>query len=491
MKDGFTYMGSNKLRHPRLVVFIMISLSLVGFILSKAGIVAAGAFFALPILFFFLVWIFYDPRNGIIAYIFATFLINGIGRYITGVPWGLSADGLLTLTFISLIFKNFYRGVDWKPARHPLTWIIVGWFIYTFLELFNPEVVSHKAWFYAMRGVALYPVLTIPLVFLLFNKYKDLKLFLKVWAVFTILAGLKAIQQKYIGLDPFEQIWMNQGAHVTHILWGNVRAFGLYSDAGTFGAAMGQAIVVFGAAGLDVGKRKTKILYFTAAILGFTGLLLSGTRGALAVPGTGVLLYLLLKKNIKLLSLGLLALIAAFMFLKFTYIGQSNYTIKRMRTALDPNNASLQVRMENQRKLADYLDTRPFGGGVGSAGNWGLRFSPHTFLAQTPTDSWYVRIWAEMGIIGLILHLGMLFYILITASRIVYLKIHNRELQGIMAGFTAGYFGIMVASYGNEILGQHPIGPTIYIGSVFVLIAPKIQKELEESQKNNTKKKNN
>lgn len=475
------HIASNKLQSPVLVIILMLFLALAGFALTKAGLMAAGAFIALPVVFFFLVWIFYDPRNGVIAYIFATFLISGIGRYITNIPIGLSADGLLTLTLLSLIFKNFHKGVDWRPANHPLTWIIIGWFTYTLLQIFNPEARSMAAWFYAMRGVALYPLLTIPLVFLLFNKHKDLKLFLKIWAVITILGGLKAIQQKYIGLDPFEQRWLDAGGHVTHLLFGKLRAFSFYSDAGTFGAAMGQAMMVFAAAGLDAPKRNNKILYFAAAAAGFIGLMLSGTRGAMAVPGAGILIYLFLKKNMRLFALGIIGVIMVFSFLKFTTIGNGVYEINRMRTALDPQDASLQVRIRNQQKLKAYLKTRPFGGGVGSAGNWGLRFSPNTFLAQTPTDSWYVRIWAEMGIVGLLFHIGMLSYILIAGSRIIYVKVNNKELNGIMAGFLGGYFGIMVASYGNEVFGQHPIGPTIYIGTVFVFLAPKIQKEMEKS----------
>ena len=152
-----------------------------------------------------------------------------------------------------------------------------------------------------------------------------------------------------------------------------------------------------------------------------------------------------------------------------------------MRTALDPNNKSLQVRLENQKKLASYLKSRPFGGGVGASGNWGLRFSPNTYLAQIPTDSWYVKIWADTGIIGLSLHIIMLLFFLVAGSRIVFIHVKNRELHGIMAGFIGGYFGIMVASYGNQIFGQIPINQTIFIGLAFVFSAEKLQKQFQHS----------
>ncbi|MGM0647328.1 MAG: O-antigen ligase family protein [Bacteroidota bacterium] len=472
--------GNQKLHQPWVVLLLVLTLAAMGYVISVIGLTAAAGFIALPIIIFFLLVLFHHPKTGVIAYLVAAFCISYTAKIITGIPLGLSMDILLLLTLLAIIFRKFYEGVDWRPADSPITWVLLGWFILTLLYLFNPEARSMVAWFYAMRAVALYPLLTAVIVLLVFNKHKHLNTFLKIWAIFTILSALKSIQQKYIGVDPFEQQWLSEGAATTHVLFGKLRAFGLYNDAGVFGAAMGHALVVFGAAGLDAPTRSKKILFFTAAFLGLIGLVLSGTRGALAVPAMGVLVYLLLKKNIKLFVTGILALILAFSFLKFTTIGNSVYEINRMRTALNPEDESLQVRLENQKKLAKYLDDKPFGGGIGSAGSWGKRFSPGTLLAETPTDSWYVRIWAEMGIVGLILHLTMLFYILIAGSRIVYNKIHNKELNGIFAGIMGGYFGIMVASYGNQILGQLPIGQTLFIGIAFVFISPKIQKEIQE-----------
>jgi len=49
---------------------------------------------------------------------------------------------------------------------------------------------------------------------------------------------------------------------------------------------------------------------------------------------------------------------------------------------------------------------------LGATGNWGQRFTPHSFLANTATDSWYVMIWADTGIVGLIYYLFMIFFIL-------------------------------------------------------------------------------
>jgi hypothetical protein len=39
----------------------------------------------------------------------------------------------------------------------------------------------------------------------------------------------------------------------------------------------------------------------------------------------------------------------SFVFFKYTTIAQGNAQVRRMRTAFDPNDASLQVRLDNQK----------------------------------------------------------------------------------------------------------------------------------------------
>ena len=61
--------------------------------------------------------------------------------------------------------------------------------------------------------------------------------------------------------------------------------------------------------------------------------------------------------------------ICIYVFFAFTYVGESNYMIRRMRTAFRPNkDASYLVRKQNQKKLAEYLRNRPFGEGLGLGG---------------------------------------------------------------------------------------------------------------------------
>ncbi len=472
--------GYEKLYNPAVLSSFLVSLVFAGYIIAKTGIAVAAVIAVLPFVYVFLFTIFTKPIYGIWVTLFLSFFAIGILRYVGNLPLGLSVDAVLLLTLIAVFLKGFSEDVPWHKLKNSLFYISLFWFIYNFFELFNPEAKSRIAWFYAMRGVALYFLLMVVVAYLLLNEIKHLNTFLFLLGIFSLLASLKGIMQQHIGVDPWEQRWLDAGAATTHVLFGKLRVFSFLSDAGQFGAQQGHAAVMGLAVGLNATKKKDKIFFTLVGIFALYGLAISGTRGAISVPLGGAIVYFFLKKNFRVLLAGFFVLIGVFIFFKYTTIGNSNYTIHRMRSAFDPNDPSLQVRLENQRKLKAYMKTRPFGGGIGSSGNWGLRFTPDTFLAQTPTDSWYVKIWVEQGIIGLVIHLLYLFYILGYGIYQIWFKVTDPELNARLGALAGGMFGIMIASYGNAVFGQIPTGPIIYISMVFLYKAEELNKQMLE-----------
>ena len=179
---------------------------------------------------------------------------------------------------------------------------------------------------------------------------------------------------------------------------------------------------------------------------------------------------------------GFVLLIVVFVFFKYTTIGQGNAQIRRMRSAFDPKDSSFQVRLENQRTLSVYLASRPFGGGIGHAGVKAKKYLPNAFLSQIATDSWYVMIWAEQGIVGLLLHLFILFYIVIKSSYRIMYKIRDPILKIKMSALVAGMTGVMVASYGNAVLGTVPTAVLIYISMALMLSTEKFDIHLKEDE---------
>lgn len=472
--------GAAKLQHPLVIAVIIVVTVIVGAFVAKGGLKVAIALLLLAPTIYFLNRVFANPAVGIYAVLVAAFTAIGLTRYIRGVPLGLSIDGLLVITLVAVFFKYLSGAADLNLLKRDLVYLMLIWFGYSVLEFFNPQALSRTAWFYAMRGVSLYPLLLIPIAILFFSKLKNLYGFLVFWGIFSILASLKGLQQKYIGLDAGEQYWLNTVGAITHIINGKLRIFSFFSDAGQFGAAQGAAGIVFAGIAATIKKPGKKLFFWIVSGLSLWGMMLSGTRGAMIVPVLGGIVFVILSKRPRIIIMGGLAIALIYVFFKYTYIGNSSYTIARMRTAFHPEtDASYQVRLQNRQILSAYLANKPFGGGIGSAGNWGQRFSPQGFLANVATDSWYVQIWAEQGRVGLILHLFILMFIMFKSFYLIMAKVKSKELGNVLGALLGGYVGIMGAAYGNGVLGQMPTGILLYLSWVFLFNAQALQREVD------------
>ena len=237
--------GAARLQHPLVITIIFIVTIVLGFIISRVGFKIAIALVLLVPMLFYLNRLFIHPVIGIYSTLFMAFTAIGLTRYIQGVPLGLSIDGLLIITIIAVFFRNFFDKINFSMLNRDIVYLLVIWFAYTVLEFFNPQALSRTAWFYAMRGLSLYPLLVVPLALLIFTRLRHLYGFLIFWAAFSLLATLKGLQQKYIGLDFAEQHWLNTIGYITHMINGKLRIFSFFSDAGQFGAAQGAAGIVF------------------------------------------------------------------------------------------------------------------------------------------------------------------------------------------------------------------------------------------------------
>jgi hypothetical protein len=471
--------GANKLTTPAYIVLTICIGIFAALLISRMGVIGGLVLILLPFISVYLNYLFLNPIIGLYTAISLGFIILGLGRYIAGFPIGTLMDCILFLTYIALFFNKFKYRIDWSPAKKDITFLAALWFGYSLFEFINPEAKSTDAWI-SGRGIAFYMFLIVPLTLIFFDSKKKLDMFFYVWGIWSILASLKGIQQHFLGVDRWEQAWLDEGNAKTHILFGKLRSFSFMSDAGQFGCNQAYSALVASIL-ISVEKiRIKKIFYLVVAILGFYGMVISGARGAMVVPFVGIVIFSVLRKNFTVLISCAVILMVVFVFFKFTSIGQGNDQIRRMRTAFDSNDASLQVRLENQRRLKAYLASRPFGGGIGLGGVKAQKYRPNAFLSQVATDSWFVLIWVEQGIVGLLLHLFILFYVLIKGSFHVMFRIRDPILRIKMAALVAGFFGIMAASYGNAILGTPPTGILIYISMALLMNTEVLDKPDEE-----------
>ncbi|ANH80445.1 hypothetical protein A8C56_05075 [Niabella ginsenosidivorans] len=429
-------------------------------------------FFFLPVLILlgivFLVLLFREPLIGLFTSLAYSFLFVILDREVGGMSYGTLNEALLISTWLSVWYNS--GRYDFKVLNNNLVWLSLIWFIISVMELGNPNGGSFQGWMQEIRTSALYPLLIAPLGCLLINTRKKLNYFLILLLLLSFIASLNGIKQIKIGLSPGEQRFLDEGASSTHLLFGKLRVFSFFSDAGQFGASQAQ-FVVLGIV-LAIGLRGTlkKTLLFILGAISFYGLLISGTRGALFALMAGIFCALLLSKNYKVLIIGGIIAIGFIGMLKYTYIGNSNYNIYRLRTALDPEDASLNVRLNNQAKLADYMASRPFGGGLGVIGTWGVKYNADKFLSTIPPDSYWVKVWAMYGIIGFIIFFSFWMYLIGKCCGMIW-NVKDQNLRLKLIALISGVVGIFLCSYGNEVMNTMPSLNVIQLsmGTVYIM----------------------
>ncbi len=475
--------GSAAVRERKGLVLLLLMGLMAAAVISRLELGQALVVACLPLLFLVVAVIVRHPGFGLMLALGFSFVAAGASRYVP-LPWGLAVDFILALCVLGLFFQKF-RSPDWGRLKNDAILLAVIWFGYLLVELLNPGAPGLVAWAYAVRGIGLYNLFVFAIAFLYLRHPRHLEIFMRLVLWFSILGALWGFRQQFAGLDAAEHFWIwDEGHHAEHILHGVLRVFSFYSDAGQFGASQAMIALMCGVLILGPFPLRKKCFYGLVAVLALFGFLFSGTRGALAVPAAGVLVYLILSKNFKILIAGLLAIGLAFYMLKFTYVLHSFQPVARLRTALSLDNPSLQARLRNQAAFGNYLKARPLGGGVGSAGYWGERFRPGSFLAETPTDSYYVKIWAETGIVGICLHLLMLGYFLGKGSFIVW-NIRDPELRYRSMALLAAYGGVLLASYGNQVYSQFPTGIIMPVALSMIFMAPHYDEQLAKEHLKN------
>ena len=472
--------GSALLHHPALqAAGLGLALALAA-VIAKLGLAAALTMAGLPVLALLGIQTFRDPKIALWSALVFSFVFSGLSLYVRA-PWGLGLDALLVIGWLGMFFQLFRMG-NWRPLRNDAMLLAAIWFGYILLQLANPEMRSLEAWFYAMRGVGFYQLLAFGLAFIYLRHPRHLDNFLTIAVGISILGALWGLRQRILGPNAAENYWLWVENHQDeHVLSGVLRVFSFYSDAGQFGSSQAMFSLVSAIAALAPMSWKRRSFLLLGAALTLIGFFISGTRGALAVPGAGILLYMVVSRNFKTLLAGIFLMGLSFYMLKYTYVLHGVEPVRRMRTALDFSDPSLNARLQNQIQFGNYLQNRPFGGGVGSAGFWGNRFSPGTFLGSTPTDSYYVKIWAETGVVGLCLHLFILGYFLGKGGAIIY-QLKDQALRIKTIALYSGFGGVLLASYGNQVFSQMPTGMVMNLALPLIFMAPLFDKILERER---------
>ncbi|OOQ60764.1 O-antigen ligase family protein [Mucilaginibacter pedocola] len=449
-----------------LIVMLLPVAVIIPVLVAKLGVMGIAAVFVIalgiPILFGIIAY----PKFGIAAFMVTAFMLNYVSEPLPpDAPTGILLDVITYLLIFGFFVKKKFDG-NWDYFKNPITYLIITWLGYNFLEAVNPASPSILAWVYTVRTVGF--IMLMYFVFLYqINDIKYIRFLFKLWLGLCLFAAASGFQQENFGLMEFERKWYYSDPLRLSFLYinGHLRKVAIFPDPVTFSYNMVVAVamcICFLMLKISTGKKIFLICIIPFYIL---TMLYSGTRGAYVLLPAALALLAILKFNKQIL---MAVLAAGFMLVIVVFMPTSNPTIKRFQSAFNPSaDASFNVRAENQRRIKPYILSHPIGGGLGSVGIWGRRFAPNSMLAKFPPDSGFVRVAVEMGWIGLLLFCTLLFVILYTGIN-HYFLIKNPELKVYCLAMVLTIFIYNIGNYPQQALVQYPSNILFYMASALL-----------------------
>ncbi|TWR31041.1 O-antigen ligase family protein [Mucilaginibacter pallidiroseus] len=457
---------------------------IISFAIAKFGVIAAGGLLVLivgvPLLYFIVGY----PKVGIAALIIASFFLNYASEFLPEeTPLGIVMDALTYLLIFGFLVKQKYER-NWDYFKDPISYLILAWLFYNFIEAINPASPSILAWVYTVRTVAFIMLMYFIFVYSI-RDIKYIRFIFKLWLFLCLLAAISGIQQELIGLFPFEKTWYYADPSRMKFFFvaGHLRKVSIFPDPVTFSYNMVVAVVLclcFIPLKIALWKKIAMVVLIPMCIL---GMLYSGTRGAYVLLPAAMAMVAVLNFNKKLM---LFVIIAGSMLAVVIVMPTSNPLIKRFQSAFKPSDdASFNVRAENQKRIKPYILSHPIGGGLGSVGVWGRKFAPNSFLANFPPDSGYVRVAVEMGYVGLLLFSVLMFIILLRGINNYYL-IKNPELKRYCLAMILVIFVYNIGNYPQQALVQYPSNILFYLAAALLNVTLRLdqqeQREIEQKK---------
>lgn len=425
------------------------------------------------------------PRIFLVLLYIINYYIYAIQRYyVHGLKVGVAMLALIIFGFVLTILYNWTNKLSFKNLNNIMIYGYLALLAEYFVHLFRYSGVL-KAWIIWTLVIVFLPLASAFFIHVFFAKEKYLRYMLIIWGILSVTGAIKGWYQRSHGFDPTELTWLWGGAYKTHFLRTGVRYFSFFTDAANYGTSMAMTAVAYGICFLYEKKILIKLFYLGVFLAGMYGLLISGTRSAFAVPGAAALVFIISSKNSKLIIASVLLLIGSYSFLKYTDIGESNRFVSRTRTIVHyDEDASFQVRMINQRAVKKVMRDYPFGVGVGMSASRCLEYGFHFPTAPYATDSWFVMVWQDTGIVGLCYYLIIIVVVLIGGMYITIFKIKDPVIKGYMMAMLCTFAGAMAGGYSNEVL-SYPNGILCYSCLAFVYIGTIIDKEVLERKRHN------
>ncbi|GAB5409036.1 MAG: hypothetical protein BalsKO_14010 [Balneolaceae bacterium] len=482
MSSNFEIKNAQDLSHEKgrrknvliicISIFSLLFVSAVIYVLGIKGIVLILALLVgVPVAYLLLV----EERFIIPIAIAYSIFVGPFLMGVKGVPIGMLMDGMLLIAVFGVLLRAL-KNKDWSFFNVPGKLILFCWLAYHILQVGNPYSASRVAWLYVMRPAVAYPFLYI-IAYNMLKSNKDLTL---VWG--SIVTGITititwGLVQHVNGYFDFEMAYL-AAADAIHLVYiqGRWRIFGTLTSPAQYGVVVTIFSMIFTLMAVFL-KGKIRMLYAVLAILGFTAMIFSGTRTAFIVIPLALGAMVIIERKPKLYAL---SAILAIMFTIVILMPTNNYHVNRIQSVFKTEeDASFQVRETNRKAIMPYIYSHPIGGGLGSTGVWGMRFSPYTQLAHFAPDAGYMRIAVELGWLGLILYLTLLinmFWLSLKSFK----KLHDQKLRILGLALLSGLSTLFLIEYAQDINGKLPMNILLWIMFAIMIRLPDMQSNTTE-----------
>ncbi len=433
----------------------------IGFLGIKMGVLLFAAIVGLPLM----IWMFMNEQVGLATCLVIGFLIQ-LSYKFGDYPVGTLLDGLTMFLVVSILVKQIQKP-DWNFAKSPISYYILGWMAYSFIQILNPMAQSVLAWVYTVRSMTLLILLYFVCCYS-FSSLQRIKWTLKFTIALTLGAALYGLKQEWFGLESWERAWLYADPLRAELIvqWGRERVFSIFSDPTTFGILMAYMAVFCIVLGLGAFKNWQRVVLIGSAAAMILSMAYGGSRTPVVLIPAGLAFYVILTLQTRVMLItGVFFMFGTAAMMK----GTSNPVMLRIQSAFNPSeDASFEVREKSQEMIKPFIQKHPFGAGMGTTGIWGRRFSPNHWLADFPPDSGYVRIAVEMGWIGLILYMALLFKIQ-QQGVYYYVRVRDPQIKTLYLGLNIIVFLLIVASFPQEIIILLPTSIIFYITAAAIV----------------------
>lgn len=459
-----------------LLLFLLFLLAIYSFV--TAGFNSFVIVCLLPLVILFIYIVFTWRMTAFWTLFIVNYFLQWHNLHIP-IPMSLPNE-MLQLLLLGIAIIDVRQDSHIERAANPMLFALIIWSIFCTIEILNDTCglgINFGAWYTGARMIA-FQILYIFLVFTIYISSPEILMkYLKLWAFLSLFSAIWTWRQVNIGLTPGESSFLWGRGRSTHVIQAGtlIRYFSTFSDAANYGCNAAASAVAFIVIGITTKFKWERWLFIIIAVLVVKSMFSSGTRTAIFCMGSGFATYLVLSKSFKITVPAAIVGGILFFILAFTNIGQGNQQIRRMRSAFNKDDASVNVRDINQATMRKYMRDAPWGIGLGMGFDNVPANSKYYRMATIPPDSEYVFIWLRTGRIGITIFIITMLIMFGGACYIVLFRLKSRSLIGIGGGLCSAFVSIQLGGYANQVLMQFPNCLIFYGGLTIVYILPYLE----------------